>query len=347
MSYSIVKADLINNKADILNLMCRNLGMHSEEWFTWKYLACPYGVARCWLIKDDNSGNFVGTAALFPRKKSLNNKNFYIGIAGDFAIDRNFRSFGLALKLQKHILAVFEKEGFDFVYGTPNNLAEGVLLKSGYTEIGTFTRYAKLLRTESVLKKYIKLILVLKIASAVCDFLLNLVSRGKFINIADGDGIQVLAVSDRKTEGLFERIRNNFNLSSIKDSVFLRWRYQESLDKKYNILFIFSNKREIFGYLVYFERDKVYYIEDIFFTGSEKTLNYIFSAVIRIARKQRISSISLNFFGNSAVEKILLRFGFIPREPGHKIIVYSNNQQVKSQLLNKENWFFMNGDNDA
>ncbi len=347
MSYTIVEADIKNNKDDILGLMNRNLSKHSEEWYAWKYENCPSGSARCWLVKDENSGNFIGTGALFARKFSINYKQFYAGLVGDFAIDKNHRSLVPALKLQKHILVNSEKAGFDFIYGIPNELSVAVLLKAGYVEMGKLERFVKLIRTEYKLKTYIKNLITLNIVSVLCNFILRFVSREEFIRRPVGYDIKIADSFDIEVDRLLEKAKIQFKNSSIKNSIFLNWRYYQTQENNFKIMFLVFENKESVGYVVFSKKERIYYIEDVFFVDDGKSLDLLISEFIRYARKQGIDSVSLNMFGNSRVKNKLAKFGFILRETGNKVVVYSNNPLVKPHLLNRDNWFFLNGDNDV
>ena len=86
-SYSIIKADITNNKSDILSILINNLPSASEERYLWNYERNPYGKAHNWLAKEDISGEYVGSGTLFPRKLYLNGKPVVVAIAGDFVVD--------------------------------------------------------------------------------------------------------------------------------------------------------------------------------------------------------------------------------------------------------------------
>jgi hypothetical protein len=101
--YTIIEANANENKDDILPILKRNLNIASMQRYDWNYKNCPYGNARCWLAKCENS--YVGSAAIFPRKIIIKGEPMYAGIAGDFAVDKNHRAYGPALKLQKEILS--------------------------------------------------------------------------------------------------------------------------------------------------------------------------------------------------------------------------------------------------
>ena len=122
-SYSIIEANVKNNREDIFPILKRNLQSASVHRYKWNYENCPFGKARCFLAKDDSSGSLVGSAALFPRKMLVKGELVYAGIAGDFAVDKKHRAYGPAIKIQREIQSRMTDFGFRFIYGIPNELS--------------------------------------------------------------------------------------------------------------------------------------------------------------------------------------------------------------------------------
>ena len=127
--YSIIEADVKRDEEKIFPILQRNLNVASTQRYKWNYKNCPYGTARCFLAKCENS--YVGSAALFPRKIIINGEPVYAEIAGDFAVDKKHRAYGPALKLQREIQSRLKNTRFKFIYAVPNELSKTPFFRLG------------------------------------------------------------------------------------------------------------------------------------------------------------------------------------------------------------------------
>jgi hypothetical protein len=86
--YSIIEANVQNNREEILSIIMKNLGGSlREENYVWNHNQCPYGGANhCLLAKHEQSNTFKGTAALFPRVSHMKGKSVSATIAGDIHV---------------------------------------------------------------------------------------------------------------------------------------------------------------------------------------------------------------------------------------------------------------------
>src|SRR5512139_1800473 len=115
--YSVIEADVQNNRDEILPILKENLGGSlREEKYLWNYNRCPFGAAHCWLARHEQSNTFIGTTALFPRVILVKGDPVYAAIAGDFAVDIHHRNLMAALTLQKEIQTKIH-DRFKFIYG--------------------------------------------------------------------------------------------------------------------------------------------------------------------------------------------------------------------------------------
>ena len=126
--YTIIKAEVEKDKENILSILQRNLDIASSQRYDWNYKQCPYGNALCWLAKFEPSNSFVGSASLFPRKLLIKEESTNAAIAGDFAIDKNYRGYGPAFKLHREILSKVNDFGYNLIYGIPNEFSRTFFL---------------------------------------------------------------------------------------------------------------------------------------------------------------------------------------------------------------------------
>src|SRR5262249_42112543 len=107
-------------------------GYHARK-YDWNYRANSLGPGRCWLLLAGNT--VVGTAGLSRRRFRLNGGPIDVGLASDFAVDREHRCFQPALMLQKAVLSSLTHDT-NLIYGLPNQSAIGVFRRLGYQSLG-------------------------------------------------------------------------------------------------------------------------------------------------------------------------------------------------------------------
>lgn len=345
--YTIIKANLKNNKEDILAILNRNFSNMSEQIYHWKYEKCPYGNA-CWLAKEVSSDSFVGFGALFPRKFLINGKLVYTAIAGDFGINREHRVYGPALKLQQSIQTSVKGNTFKFIYGFPNNLAKALLLRIGYEEIGRFKRFVKILKTEYRFKKYLPPSFITKIFSKVIDFIIKVLSTEVRFKRSLKVSIEMPEFFDKRFDVFWKKVLKQFNIIGERNSKFLNWRYIQSPAYDYKIFCVINERKDITGYVIYYVESNMCHIVDMLSINSERILDLLLMKFINYSRQKDIGSISLCFFGNKLIEKKLKKFNFFLRKnEDTKIIMYGNYILKDTFLFNKEKWYLFLGDSDV
>ncbi|MCP4650121.1 MAG: GNAT family N-acetyltransferase [PVC group bacterium] len=346
--YTIVKADIDNDKNDIKGVIDRNLGEHSQDWYEWKYTQCLGDHKSCFIARDESKGSTaVGTVSLFPRFMRHEGKDIKVAIAGDIAVDKAHRAFGPALKLEKTVLEDAKNNGVNFVICLPNKAAEALMLRVGYQKIGTMGRFVKLLRTEYKLKKIIKITVLRKIAAAVLDFFIAIFSKERaFIN-KSGLKAELISSFDAGFDELWQNAEYPFKLVERRSSQFLNWRYQPAAGK-YKIFSLSNKDNKKIGYVVFLIENNVFHIFDMFALDYDVSVKKLLAEFISFVRKEKGDAVSVSCFGSPRIKEKLKSFSFVKRdEAGMSILMYCLDDSFKSLVSNEENWYFFMGDNDV
>jgi len=347
-SYKIIKADIQKNKEIIKNLLKKNVKDASTKRYEWNYEKSEYGNAQCWLVKSNNSESFIGSAALFPRRIYLDSEPIYVAIAGDFAINKEHRAFGPALRLQKEIQKSIKKNKFKFIYGTPNKLSRKLFFRIGYQEIGKYKRYVKILKTEYVPKEYLPKSLRFKIPSKIIDLIIKIISYENRYKKKSEYYIENLKYFDKRFDSFWKKVLNQYNIIGERTSNFLNWRYIKSPSQNYKIFCISNKKKEISGYIVYYFNDNICHIVDILYEKSEDILKTLLAEFIINVKTKNIGSIVVRYLGDSFLEDKLKKFNFFEnKKEDANVMIYGDFLSSKSDLLNGNNWHFLTGDSDV
>lgn len=341
-NYTIEKADHRTHKDRVLALLKRNLDI-TEERYDWNYVKGP---VICWIAKDA-SGEVVGSAALFLRDMTVNGKPFKAGIAGDFAVDKEHRAFGPAMALQKSIIANLGLDNVDFVYTIPNEKSGPLLQRLGYREISVYRRFVKILKSEYKEGKNILPASMKGIASSITDFALEALSKERRYRRPFSIKVETPAAFDKRFDDLSTDAKKRFNVAGTRTADFLNWRYRESPYRNYAIFAVSRENGVLAGYIVYYIYENVAYIADILFDDTRESIKMLLSEFCNQMRDKGAGSISIRYVGGKSLESSIKEMNFIEdKRTQTKMLVYPG-VEPNQFLLNKENWYFLEGDNDV
>lgn len=353
MKYTIIKTDVKKDKDLILPILRRNLEGINEERYIWNYFKSPYGDSQCWLAREEDSGKYVGCGTLFPRRISIRGKLINAAIAGDFAVDKEHRVYGPALKLQQtiqlNINNCSKNSDLEFIYGIPNRLAKPIFSRIGYIELGKYNSFIKILKTEYKWKEYLPPAKLTRIFSKIIDLSLILFSKEKRYKRPSGISIEIPKRFDGRFDVLWARVHDQFNIIGERDSQFLNWRYKESKNNnKYEIFSIVNDKREILGYIVYYIKENICYISDLLSLNLDDFANVLLAEFSLYMRERAVGSISIRYFGDKSLLTLLKRFHFLLHKKGEaKVMAYIDKISPYATILhNDQNWYFLEGDTD-
>jgi hypothetical protein len=345
--YSVIEADVLNNKDEILSILMKNLGGQSPSRYDWNYKRCPYGTAHCWLARNDETNTFVGTTALFPRMVLVKGSPEYTAIAGDFAVDIQHRNLMTALSLQKEIRSKFHDTKFKFIYLIPNEQAKGIFLRLGYKKIGRFTHFIKPLKSEYQNNKFIHPFLQFKIFAVAVDILIKNFSKEKRYKPTLNYSIITPEYFDDRFDMFWKNISKHFTIIGERTSLFLNWRYIQSPEKKYKIFCLLDEHNDIIGYIVYFIENNMCCIMDMLFEPLPDVISLLLAEFSRFIRMKGVGSISVDYLGDGLLERKLREFNFLPINNETDLLIYIPDMADNTDLLKKENWHFFAGDNDV
>ena len=347
MRYSVIKADIQKGKQRILSVWEKNFKDVTQERYRWFYENNPYGQALSWLVTDQETNSVVGSTALFPRGMSLDGKKALAGIAADFAVNRDHRSLSAALKLQKAVLSGCKENKMEFIYGFSNEQSEAVLLRAGHKKLGEAHRLAKLLRTKSKLKKYLPLPGV-NLLSIALDFILATFSKERSYAKSSHFKIELPKRFDERFDSLWEEAKSQFKVIGERTQQYLNWKYVDNPHKKYHIFSLVEKEGEkILGFVVFYLQDNSCFVADLLYENSDFALNSLLAQFIIFSREKRVDSVSVLILSPPSLVENLKAFGFHFRKENSKVLIYIEEESPHLPLvMNKENWFLLEGDRD-
>ncbi|MEW6067032.1 MAG: GNAT family N-acetyltransferase [Nitrospirota bacterium] len=274
--YTIIPANLLENRQDIIDLWKRNFQGLPEERYRWIYEENPYGPATCYLVKETKKDSVVGATALFPRQVLINGRYYMAGIGGDFAVNKEHRVFAPALLLQNAVISKCNEGKFVFHYGISNRESKSIALSVGQRELN-YNTFVKPLQTEYKSGKYLPPAAITKPFSKIINFALKVLSKENRYKRPLHISVEMPYTFDERFDDFWAKVSQQFHIIGERKSEFLNWRYKQSPHKNYEIFTLVNEKREIAGYIVYYIEDKMCHIADILSIDSDELIDSLFA----------------------------------------------------------------------
>jgi hypothetical protein len=329
------------------SLWLHNLASCTEMAATTKldlgYLANPASRGSIALLRTVPEAEIVGVQGLHPRVFHLGPTRISAANLADFAVSTSHRSLGPALMLMRHAMASAAAR-FDLVYGLPNAKSAAVCRRAGLRSVGTIQRFAKPLRSRSLLARRIHPGLAAVLAPLV-DIGLQL--RDAWRQRAGNHPLSCREASfdDPAIDAIWAR-RSNDLLLSERSASMLRWRYGLPGRGDWRITIAEAPDKTPVGYVVWQLQGGLASASDFFSTAPHAQTAALMSAFGTHARQQGADVVSVLFFGLGAVSEALRQADFSVR--GQDALVFVGHASPDIAAVDPATrWYTTGFDNDA
>jgi hypothetical protein len=335
----------------IVNLWRSNLADVPDDRFDWLYARNPCGPARTWLAVAKEKNEVVGIGSLYPRKMVIKGREHVVGVAVDFATDKNHRVLGPALKIQKAIIAGSRGHGFQFNYAYPTGNSVAVFRRVGYRPLGEIKEYFKPLTIEKKIVQYWRADVLAKVAGSIVDLYLRLRDRWRIVTLPRSDSaVEILERCDGRFDALWNAVKGSSPIAAEKSAAFLNWRYAINSIERYRFFCVFTgDRRRLQGYVAFTLRGDVAVVKDIFPVDDRKLFSGLLLRFIEEMRKEKVAYIKLSYFGNRQLVDRLRSVGFIERRTGLNFFVYWDafcDPGIIWTIADPKSWSHFGGDLD-
>jgi GNAT superfamily N-acetyltransferase len=190
-----------------------------EEFYHWKYFENPHGQAVTASAVEGE--RVVATVAAVPKRLWCRQESLTVYELGDFLTASDQRGKGLFSRLITMVCEETARRGASFVYVRPNDVSFPILSRHlSFTEPNRMhTR--RLTFPSRVISRRTRI--PARFLRPVDAFVL-----GKALS-ANVEGVSVQPINgfDNEADGLWERIRGNYEFALVRDSAYLNWRYSQ------------------------------------------------------------------------------------------------------------------------
>jgi len=345
-----IKPEEIDKYKDaIVNLWKKNLSNASFKRFNWLYKNNPYGPAITWLAKDEKTGEFVGCNSLYPREIRINGKNYKMGLAIDFAVDKNYRVFGPALQIEKEITANSKAAGFDFLIAWPSSSSKGVFTRAGYNILSEVDSFVKLVRMKDRILKAVKIPLLADLLGFFTDFLLSIPDLIYTLTKPGYFKGELVEICGSEFDILWNQVKDDNGIKADKSSDFLNWRYTQNNTEQYSF-FCLTDKRNntIKGFIVYSFNNKSVLIWDCV-SSTSKFSDYLLSEFAFFLNRLHATTIYFTCLRNEISSIELKRHNFFRKIVKRPCVIFTDNIDLLAEietLVSQSKWRFTDGEMD-
>jgi hypothetical protein len=348
MGIVIRDADLARDKEILIRTLNQNRPRVADERrFRWRYLDNPHGQARAWLAVDDQKEAVVGFTVVHPRLMSVCGEELLCWNCGDFSINKQYRSLGVAIKLRVAATQYVNQEAVPFLYAHPNDRMRIIHLKAGHTIIGQMVRYARVLRVDRYLPEMAK-------ASWFSESLAQAYYRG----LVAWQGAARLRTSyhceisehfPEKVDfaSLQQDVGSRWKVFGIRNRAYLQWRFSANPLYQVSVLQLYQGQALV-GYVFYTHADSIMYVLDLFCLPEQDVFHALVIHLTEVGLEQKAQSISMRLLETHPLIPVMQRYGYVQRAETSSVIVHTSSEmQYRGVIQEKANWFMTEGDRDV
>lgn len=343
--YSTEEADLSIAAPVIQSLWIRSLVGHdagsARDKMRLGYVDNPAGPGTVLLLKADDLPEAQGAQGLHPRLFHHGARMLRaIGLA-DYVVNAEHRSLGPALMLMRRG-AQIGAERFDLTYGFPNAKAAPICARAGLKRLGSMQRFAKPVASRAHLARRMPSWLA-RCCAPVLDRTLEFRDALRTLRA----GVRLVCLPTRWDDAAFDQLWNlrpADALLSERTGRMLHWRFGAEGRSAWQVCVARDPSGLPQGYVVW--RNKPGFIEVGDFFSREPaalTLPLVLSFV-RLVRRTKVQSISIEFFGSSQVSAQLQAAGLMQRPESMPVFA---GAATPAALLSPQAWYLTGFDNDA
>jgi len=349
MSYELRELKLENDRSFLVEILEKNLlfSNGANGVLNWNDSAVRYS-SECMIIEhkvDDHTYEKIGNICTYYRNFCFFKKKFKAGVFGNLVIDEKHRSLQPALILVKgNTNKSIEKSSFLYVF--PNKKAIGLFKLAGFKSVGKLTRYSYLNSYSYYMSEHIPFVGSV-IGTVIDRFRYALISVQCSINNRKYTTIIENSFPEFYEDFFKKSFLSQF-ICSYRDAEYMKWRYIDNPEHDYQIMNCYeecNNETKLISSCVFTVVENILSISDMVFID-KKGFKIITLSLKKWALKRHLRSISIRYMGSDIFKNMLISNGFHERESDWDFVTKSADAKILSTLIDPNNWYILDGDED-
>ena len=310
-AYTVHEADAERDRELILALWRGNLGDEARmaAKYDWFYLQCPDGKPLTFLLRHEESGEWVGVASAGARRMLCGGQPMLAGLLVDLTVLPAHRSLWPALSLQMALLEAGLRR-FTLLYGFPNPKAAAIFKRVGYMPLCRLVRHARVLRHGEYARRRMPALF-----AAPAGWLLDAADRLRLRAWVAGLSGRWQDRADEALGALWSTASAGGGPVAIRDLAFLQWRFDQSPLAEVRYLVVEDGGGVPQAWFACESRAGVLRVHDFWsrHAGGAGPSRAELAILLRTARATGHGSVSVEL-GAAAVDGAWLEAGFAARE---------------------------------
>lgn len=322
MNYVIVESDF-SNPEPIASLWAANLHGYDDVGARTKlrlgYVENPAPGSTLLALLVTGQLEPQGSLGLHSRYFQLGRHRIRAVTAVDFVVNIEHRSLGPAMRLLREGARVAASR-FDFCYGLPNTSAAPVFAAAGFRQLGAFQRFAKPLRSQKFLTRYLPVWAGRCVAPAL-DLVLLLCDRLRELRLSERLECHDADWDEPELDLLWAQ-RPASVLLSERSRQMIKWRFGVPGRGHWRLSTFHDKSGIIRGYAVWRLIENVFEVGDIFSSDANLWTTAQMLALTRRALSLNSAySMSFECLGSDDVQQQLLKSGLLSRPERRSVFV--------------------------
>jgi len=244
----VARIDARDFRTEIISLFEANGRAEFVTQFDWYYRNNGQQTPISWALRDPK-GRLMGLCSVTIRAMRFGGTLIRAGIAGNLLVDRSRGAYLAAFSLMNAIKSLVDTRELDVLLGIPNELAQPIFSRSGFTIIDRWATYVQIANSRHLLSFHFGRWGML--ASRVIDSA-AMAKRGlSHWRDKKNSSFRVIELSEKELSGVrFENWASPAeDLRLIPTGEYLKWRFMRAPAHAFSVLAILSYG-EVCAYLV-------------------------------------------------------------------------------------------------
>lgn len=306
------------------------------------------------LVAINEAGEAVGIRPTVIMKLKFHDQIIKAGMNVDVMTHPQFQRRGIFSTLVKNSYLKLKESNINAVYTFPNELSFPGYVKSiEWVKVSSVPLLVKPIKTKNLIGQYIKNTTLCSILSPFVDLGVSIIFHSKNDIVSTDLSIKKIKRFNNDFDSLWEEVSSKFNISVVRDSEFLNWRYVDRPGYHYEIFSAFKDEK-LAGYVVT-RIDNIFglslgLIVDIIAIDDD-VARFLIQKACEYLEKSPIDVVGCLMLENSSYYNNLKQTGFrkIPKRYSPKnfyFVVKIDDEIVSPEDYMEKNWFITFGDID-
>lgn len=246
---AVERVDACDFREQVIALFEGSGNSQFAQRFDWYYRDRGQQSPISWILRD-KIGRVTGLCSVTLRDLQFGTTKLRAGIAGNLVMDRSLGAYLGPFSLVHAMKSLVTDGEIDILLGIPNELAQPVFSRVGFSVIGGWTTYVQISKSRDLLKFYFgrpgKIVSPLVDLGAATVRSLSHWRQNKLshFRVRDLSEMELRQVRFEEWPYLWHRFQSSVT------SEYLIWRFLRDPLQKFSIVAIVSAKNDVCGYLV-------------------------------------------------------------------------------------------------